>query len=269
MNTFPNHEISSRGTPDFQVELYEVSDKHLRYQMPYHWHNKYEIVYVESGSFSMINNNQRIVLNEGESIFIPAGVVHGGTPSNCKYICIVFQPSILHASQRSQLIAKTQLEAPIILKNNVLVKNIIKDLTEKTNGYELLVIGNLYLLAHELLQKTKETKILPNSNFEKIKPAIKYIENNFSNSISLTELAKECSMSPNYFCRFFKNITSETPIGYITRYRIEMACEYLISGMSITETAYSCGFNDTSYFINVFKQHIGLSPKKYQTQQLP
>ncbi len=266
MNNQSNYEILTRGTPDFQVELYDLTDKHPRYHMQYHWHNNYEIVYVVSGSFTMLLNGKRIILREGESVFIPDGVVHGGTPSNCRYICVVFHSSILHAAQCSRLIMQTQITMPVILKNDNLIKNIIKDLTEKNPGYELSVIGNLYLLVHRLLQNHTDNKIPPNPNFEKLKPAITFIEKNFSNTITLTELAAECSLSPNYFCRCFKALTSETPFGYITRYRIEIACEFLISGMSITDTAYSCGFNDISYFINIFKQHMGISPKKYQLQ---
>lgn len=267
MDNLSNHEILSRGTSDFQVELYDVTSQHPRYHMQQHWHNKYEIVYVVDGSLAMSLNGKKVTLHAREGVFVPDGVLHGGTPSDCHYMCIVFSPSVFYATQKSRLIAKTQIRFPIVLKNDPLITNIIKDMVEKTDGYQLSVIGNLYMLAYKLLTMSSNNKILPNMKIEKIKPAMLYIEQNFSNPITLAELADECSMSPNYFCRCFKNITSETPIGYITRYRVEMACEFLLAGMSITDTAYSCGFNDISYFINTFKQRMGISPKKYQTQK--
>lgn len=268
MKDFSNYESISRGTPDFQVELYDVTCKHPRYNMQQHWQNSYEIIYVLQGTLALLLNGKKIVLHQGESVFIPDGVVHGGTPTDCRYICVVFASSLLCATQKSRMIMKTRLRLPIVLKNETLIKNIIRDMMEKNDGYQLSVIGNIYMLAHKLLTISSDSKILPNIKIEKIKPAMSYIEKNYSIGITLADLAKECSMSPNYFCRFFKSITKETPIGYITRYRIEMACEFLISGMSITDTAYSCGFNDVSYFINVFKQQTGISPKKYQTQNL-
>ncbi len=268
MKDFSEYESISRGTPDFQVELYDVTDKHPRYNMQQHWQNSYEIIYVVQGTLTLLLNGKKTVLHEGESVFIPDGVVHGGTPSVCRYMCVVFASAILYATQKSRLIMKTQIRQPIVLKNDTLIKNIIKDLVEKSDGYQMSVIGNLYILAHKLLTMSLNSKISPNIKIEKIKPAMSYIEKNYSAGITLADLARECSMSPNYFCRFFKSVTKETPIGYITRYRIEMACEFLISGMSITDTAYSCGFNDISYFINIFKQQTGISPKKYQMQKL-
>ena len=83
----------------------------------------------------------------------------------------------------------------------------------------------------------------------------------------LEQLSTLCNMNIHYFCKFFKKITDETPMGYIQRYRIEMGCEFLLSGMSVTDTAYACGFNDTSYFINIFKKHMGITPKQYQKQK--
>ena len=62
-------------------------------------------------------------------------------------------------------------------------------------------------------------------------------------------------------------MTQKTPFDYINIYRINAACELLSSGeATITEVAYSCGFNDLSYFIRLFKKHKGLSPKAYIKQ---
>ena len=266
MNDFSNYESIRRGTPDFQVELYDVTNKHPRYHMQHHWQNSYEIIYVVHGTLTLLLNNKKIVLHQSEAVFIPDGVIHGGTPTNCRYICVVFSSSIFSATQKSRLIMKTRIRLPILLKNEPLIKTIIQDMMGKSDGYQLSVIGNIYILTHKLLTMCLDNKISTNIKIEKIKPAMAYIERNYSKNITLSDLAKECSMSPNYFCRFFKSITNETPIGFIIRYRIEMACEFLLSGMSITDTAYSCGFNDISYFINVFKQRTNLSPKKYQMQ---
>ena len=64
--------------------------------------------------------------------------------------------------------------------------------------------------------------------------------------------------------RFFKELVGKTPIDYLNFYRIERACEMLISGeKNITETAFECGFNDISYFIKTFKKYKGIPPKQY------
>ncbi len=258
------HEMLSRGTPDFQIELYNVTEEHPRYNMQYHWHNKYEIIYVLSGILNLKLNEKDFTIKKDESIFIPCGIVHGGMPVDCKYICIVFSPSIIHSCQKSRQIMKTQLNYPTVFNKNLLMKGIIKDMTKKETGYELSVIGKLNLLIYNLIKSNNENKMPLNVDFEKIKPAMSYIQENYYKEITLKDVAKAASMSVNYFCKFFKSTTGETSVSYITRYRIEMACEFLLSGMSVTDTAYACGFNDTSYFINIFKKQIGITPKKYK-----
>ena len=75
-------------------------------------------------------------------------------------------------------------------------------------------------------------------------------------------------MTPKYFCRFFLEMTHRTPIDYLNYQRIEHACYQLVTtDASITDIAYSCGFNDLSYFIKTFKKYKGITPGKYASQE--
>lgn len=258
------HELSVRGTPDFPLEPYFLDENHPRYNMQFHWHKEYELINILKGSFTVILNGNSYELKEGESVFVPGGIIHGGTPKNCLYEVIVFFPSIMFATQKSKFVLESQIINPVFFKNNVNVEGVFKALRLKPEGYELSVIGNLYLLSETMLKLKDKNKIIPDLKIDKIKNVLYYIDKNYTENISLSELAKISSMNPNYFCRFFKQLTKETPIEYITRFRIEKACEMLVGGHSVTDTAYHCGFNDTSYFINIFKKHMGISPKQYQ-----
>ena len=72
-------------------------------------------------------------------------------------------------------------------------------------------------------------------------------------------------MSPQYFCTFFKQMTDKTPFAYVNAYRIERACRKLLgTDLSVTEIAYSCGFNDLSYFIKTFKAEKGMTPRAFR-----
>ena len=90
-------------------------------------------------------------------------------------------------------------------------------------------------------------------------------EKNYANPITLQELSASVSMSPKYFCRFFSEMTHQTPVDYLNRQRIEEACLQLAAtDDSITEIAYRNGFNDLSYFIRTFKKYKGMTPGKYK-----
>ena len=97
-----------------------------------------------------------------------------------------------------------------------------------------------------------------------IKNVLSHISENYTDTISLNELAKIAGMNPKYFCRYFRSMTGRTPIDYLNYYRIECACEMLSTkDISIKETTISCGFNDESYFIKTFQKYKGITPKQF------
>lgn len=61
------NEIRARGTPDFPLELYSIDSSHSRYIMPFHWHNDFEIVYIESGEFKMVIGETEYLASTGDA----------------------------------------------------------------------------------------------------------------------------------------------------------------------------------------------------------
>lgn len=264
LNLSSIHENMQRGTPDFPIELYSVSHDNPRYFMQMHWHKDFEMIRVSEGQFYLTLNGRRFVLEKGQSAVIPGGIVHGGEPKKCRYECLVFSAGILYAVQKCRKLVKTYMQAPEVFEKNEDIDALFRIFSEQKQGYELLAIGLIYKIAGKMVQSEPNALVLPDERMEKIKAAISLIEENYSRKISLAELASVCRMSPNYFSRFFKEMTKQTPFEYIITYRIEAACEMLSDGTSsVTEACYSCGFNDLSYFIHIFKKYKGMSPKAY------
>ena len=72
-------------------------------------------------------------------------------------------------------------------------------------------------------------------------------------------------LNPKYFTKIFTQMTGKPPIQYLNSYRIEMACNMLLTtDLSITDICLNCGFNDLSYFIKTFKKEKNISPKKFR-----
>ena len=98
-----------------------------------------------------------------------------------------------------------------------------------------------------------------------LKQVLDFIEHNYTGALTLKQLSASVSMSPKYFCRFFSEMTHQTPMDYLNRQRIERACyEISTTDDSITDIAYRNGFNDLSYFIRTFKKYKGTTPGKYK-----
>lgn len=258
------HEHTSRGTYDFPIELYSVTKTHPCYIMQIHWHKEFEIIRVKCGTLILSLNGKEFKMSEGESIFIPSGVIHSALPYNCEYECVVFSPSMIYGNNICRTIIKSEINEIYTFKQNCDIDFLFDELKNKKVGYELEIYGRLYLIMCNIFRSNNGHKIHQNKELETIKPAMQIIEDKYDSKISLDDLAKKCGLSPNYFSKYFKDTVGVSPFEYLLKYRIEAACEMLLySNLSITQICYDCGFNDLSYFIRIFKKHKGISPKGY------
>jgi len=275
-------EKRTQGTFNFPIAFYHQTPHSPRYHMTYHWHTQCEIMCIESGQFHLTLDNETFVYSEGDVIFIADGVLHGGTPDNCVYNCIVFDLNMLmkdnHACTNTiQNIMNHKIKITPLISDKSgrilpIVKNLSNALSEKKYGYEFFTQGYLYellgvILEKKLYEETNNSSIAT-ERLNSIKEVLSYISENYSSNITLDSLARIAGMNPKYFCRYFRSMTERTPIDYLNYYRVECACEMLSTkDISIKETAISCGFNDESYFIKIFHKYKGVTPKQFTKQE--
>ena len=265
MNNLWYCEKVQRGTPEFPLELYVIDSTHPKYKMQAHWHKEFEIVRVTKGALELKFNENTITLCENQSVFIPGGIIHSATPTGCSYECLVFSPSILYNIQVCRSLIKTYMQRIVLHQNDSDIDFIFDEMKNQSRGFELYVIGKLYMIAAKIIKREESCPIAQNEKIEKIKSAMLMIEENFSSKITLETLAESCHLSPNYFSKYFKDVVGQSPFEYIAVYRIESACQMLLAdNRSITDVCYSCGFNDLSYFIHIFKKHKGMSPNSFR-----
>ncbi len=274
------HENLTRGTNEFPIELYHMTEVHPRYHMTVHWHVEFEFVRVTSGSLLLTINEQTLQMKDGSVAFIPSGFLHSYTPEDsCIYDCIVLDTGML--TDKSDVCRKWirkimnhEIEIQLYYEKDCsdicrTVWTLFDALMIKQEGYELMVQGTLYQFFGIALSKSyyaKTSSHTPRSmkRIKQIKQALEFIESSYTQPLSLKELAASAQMSPKYFCQFFQDMIHRTPIDYLNYYRIEQACHLLSTGnQTITEVAYNTGFNDLSYFIKTFKKYKGITPKQY------
>ncbi|MDF2486288.1 MAG: AraC family transcriptional regulator [Herbinix sp.] len=273
-------EHRQQGTYEFPLAFYQMGIEDYRYQMTYHWHTEYEIILIKEGNFRLTLDGQLYQGQKGDIYFVPAGVLHGGVPEGCIYECIVFDMKLLLGGNHIcnkwlQKIIKKELRLPFIISElDVIITqtalSLFSLLEKQERGYEFLVQGSLYQLFGLLYEfgcysKYEELYHEYGKYMDRLKRVITYIEDNYTETITLDSLSEIADLNPRYFCRFFKKLTDRTPIEYLNYYRIECACSQLIDReLPITEVAYNCGFNDSSYFIKVFHDAKGMTPRQYR-----
>lgn len=102
---------------------------------------------------------------------------------------------------------------------------------------------------------------------EPIRKAQVYIERNVGNKITVDQLSDMFAISRRNFERRFKKATSNTPVEYLQRVKIEAAKKSLESSReNVNEVMYSVGYSDHKAFRTIFKKITGLSPIEYRNK---
>ena len=218
-----------------------------------------ELNFVFSGNTDVNFNNSSFKLKENDVYFLPRGKVRPyevfrNTPS--LFIDIYFQSDVDIS------------ETPILFDTSKTVK--LRNLFEKAfniwvsreAGYYYKSIGILY----DIISELQREKYIPEKKFQLIKPAIEYINSNFTESdFPYPYLAELCNISYSYLSRIFIEKFGVSPQKYITQLRINYACDLLKSGIyNVTQTAELVGIPDIYFFNKIFKEQIGMPPGKYK-----
>ena len=280
MHAFAHLDNTQHGTLEFPVEYYYVDNKHPRYQMPFHWHNEWEILRVLAGTLKISLDDEQYTMKTGDILLMRGGVLHGGEPENCVYECLVFDlygifrtlekvKSYLRPFYRQTYLPKSFYPAG----ENGEIESILGDLlavfSSGSDCPELETVAGLsrlfsWIRNHGAYEALSQLEMATRST-DRLKPVLEYIESHYALAITLDDLAEVAGMNPKYFCRVFRALTHHSPVDYLNFYRIEQAANLLDStDLPITEVGNSCGFCESSYFTKVFKKYKGLTPISYR-----
>ncbi|MEK3723608.1 AraC family transcriptional regulator [Paenibacillus sp. FSL H8-0034] len=97
--------------------------------------------------------------------------------------------------------------------------------------------------------------------------AVWYMNEHYSDTITLESLAKLFGCSPRHLSRLFQDQLGHSPLDYLIRIRMDIAKQLIwTTDATIQEIADGVGYEDRYYFSRLFKKHIGISPNHYKTQ---
>jgi len=271
----------THGKAGFPFSMYHITKTHPRYHMPFHWHPEHEIVFVREGGLDIVLNEEEYHLQAGDILFITGGTFHSGISHDCVYDCFVFNPDLMipkngAGRDRIEKISDGTIRIHPFFSGRYewewkeILQNISDAANSASDGGPLVVTGCILQFLGTIFEKKHYAfhdgqSLKSHQNAFSVRTVLYFIENNYSRPITLLELSEIASMSPNYFCRYFKKITRQTPIDYLISYRINMAAYKLAATEApVTEIALSCGFNDVSHFIKTFKKEKQTTPKQYR-----
>ena len=142
---------------------------------------------------------------------------------------------------------------------NGILKNLFATLSESSNGH-FGVLSAFYKIMDICVSH------VPTSGIQNIKAVID--ANCMSQFFSIESLCRDVGISHVHLLRLFKNEYGDTLIGYITKKRIEYACELLATTeLSVRTVAFSCGFSDEIHFMKTFKKSVGITALQYRNKK--
>ena len=138
-------------------------------------------------------------------------------------------------------------------------------LTKPTNPRELIcVLEETEKKLGGKQEKEEDSGKIPNLFVQK---AADYIKLNYSEKISIKEIADQLYLSPNYLSELFKKHTGQTISEYLTEYRLEKACQLLDHAeYRVGDVSGMVGIHDGRYFSNMFKKKYGMTPTEYRNR---
>lgn len=262
---------------------------HTRFiHFPKHRHNYVEMVYMCSGTtIHIINDKERIILHEGDLLFLNQNATHEILPATEDDIAVNFiilpeffdrafsmieRENVLRdflisaLSQDSLLSSYLHFQAKDILPAQNLVENMIWTLIHKkphTNTINQTTMGLLFMNLSMFADNINKHN--PNQHEQNLVfSVLQYIETNYKNG-TLAEIAEEINQPVYYISRLLKKHTNSNFKELLQQRKLQQAA-YLLSQtpLSIETIIKTIGYDNSSYFYRKFREKYGCSPKNYR-----
>lgn len=157
------------------------------------------------------------------------------------------------------------------MENQAQMQELFEYILQNYNGSEesqLCALSKFYLILSKIFAKLEAKN--PKELDHRIEKAINYMENHFTENISVEELAEISNMSVSRFFPNFKKAVGVTPVEYLNHYRISQAIILLMNedSLSIETISEKLGFDSAAYFRRVFKKITGKTPRDYRKSSM-
>ncbi|BBH18941.1 AraC family transcriptional regulator [Paenibacillus baekrokdamisoli] len=275
MTVSPYKEDTPIPDQSFPINVFTVTGIHL------HWHDHIEWIYVKEGKVRIQIDAAYEQLHKGELAFVNTKQLHSAvqlTPDT-ELICIVFNEALVRGSglditelhyfmpylqQPMKWPSLMRQSDPYIEEMNDAFSRLIHEFIRKDAGFELLIKAELLRIFGLYFRYAQKDAALAPPRLQKahdLTRLLHMLRERYSESISINEAARMVSLSPNHFCRIFKQVTGKTFVEYIHIIRVQEAEQLLIeTDIPITEIGDLVGFSNMTYFGRVFKKIKNVTP---------
>jgi AraC-like DNA-binding protein len=272
-------------TPLTQNDCFSLFSRSKKeFDFPLHFHEEFELNFVQNaaGAKRVVGDNIEEIGNS-ELVLVGSNLQHGWFTHKCKSKIIteitiqfhrdLFDEKFLHRNQMSFIRSLLERSLRGVLFSEATTLSIMPRLMQLQQKHGFDSVLELMSILHDL-STSRNLRTLsdmsfnietPSYNSRRIEKIMNFLNNNFSENISLGDAAKIAGMAEVSLSRFFKLRTGKTFIETLNEVRLGHATRMLIDTTnSINEIAYKCGFNNMSNFNRIFKKKKSSTPKEYR-----
>ena len=279
---FELKENKPHGTKDDPFSTYHIENAGRSFQIPVHWHDEFEIIYVRSGFLTVSISGKSYIGKTGDAFVVSPGNLHlmGSQTGTVDYYTFLFP--LKYISFRTDDMLDEKLLEPlnsghlmICPRVNDTAKELCEQLIEiyeaKNDESESKIttqVRTKIILLQFILEMWKKGFVIENDTSGRNtveKEMVSYIQQNFTGKISLREFGEQFHLSEKYISRYFKEHFHITLSQYVTYLRLEHAKQLLQdTDIPVTDVAMQSGYQNVSYFIRSFQKAYAVSPLKYR-----
>lgn len=232
-------------------------------------------------------NGKFIGLSENNGIMVNSRQLHYGFSSEhdeCEFICILLSTELLQGNEWFyenfiEHITENSLYPYLYLDSNGWQIDILEKLDKLYHSFGNTSIKNLSYFElmedficimktlYENLNVENQSMANNSSELTSLRNMITYIEEHFTEHITLKNIALAGACCKIRCSLLFKKYLHDTPITYTTKLRLRKSLSALLdSDACITDIAYKYGFCGASYYCETFQKYYGISPLKYRNR---
>lgn len=260
------------GNLGIQVSMATLESPHI----PAHWHDAMEILFCLNGEVRIHAEHDTLTLSHNQLIVFDSKEVHSIHSDSKLYmfLCIhvdkkllsVYCPNLelyhikcrpvpLDDPKAIQYIHLCQLAHELTHTN---IKN-ASTRAMRSDGTALLMLADLI----QYFSEYAPPETASGHGNRTIRELISYVNEHYTEKLSLEDAADYVGFSREYFCRFFKQHMGLTFLRYLNEVRISHAGRLLSStDLSISEIMNTCGFTNQTIFNRLFKEIYGMTPRQ-------
>ena len=248
--------------------LPEMTIPSVKHHKVPNWHDNIEIQFCHDGNGGITLDDRVVFFDAGDTVVINSNVLHRTfSEGTARIACLIIDTSFCRSVgfDPVSLCFSEKIRSKFFTES---FQNLVKLYRNTDDDCRIAKMSSIVLnMLIELRENhTIQTNMMAMKSkyFGIVKDTIKFIRKNYGKKLTLDIIAKNILVNQYTLSREFKKATGQTIIQYLILYRCQRASDLIFEGMSVSEAATACGFDNMSFFTRTFKSNMGCLPSKYK-----